>query len=355
MTSGGVEYARTTDSAKPGYVALDGPNAGQVVRELPGGATPMSAEPVGDGAGEGSSFDQYGRQTFEGTTAGPGGQQLAYQTTSYYDPQYGWVPHAQLANSLASNNMWDYMNPLSQPKDIGTTQKVTGTIGSGIGSLAGGALIPIPGVGSWIGGKVGGWAGRGIGGLFGHHGAPKQVVPSKEAQEKLPPMPSGSVSLPTGGGGYAPSAPSPTGTRGPVSPVTGQTREWWSPDFGRAELGPSGQGAGGYNLAGPGGGFGQRGTGFGSGTVGNFGTAIGFGGFNVQKGGLGNFGSSGIGSNVGEAGQQFGQHMGYKGYTGGWTPQLTSYWANQPLYGGGYMGKQGPSGARRGVPQPKIT
>ena len=148
------------------------------------------------------------------------------------------------------------------------------------------------------------------------------------------------------GGGYDPGA----GVDPYGNPTTG--RQWYSSDFGRsAGETPVGN----YNLAGPGGGFGTRGTGFGTGTVGNFGTAIGFGGFNVQKGGLGNFGSSGIGSNVGEAGQQFGQHMGYKGYTGGWTPQLTSYWANQPLYGGGYMGKQGPSGARRGVPQPKIT
>lgn len=146
-------------------------------------------------------------------------------------------------------------------------------------------------------------------------GATKQQIQEAVAQGKTPKMPSGSVSLPT--------TPPPTAPSGGFSP-TGQTpygREWWSSDFGRGNAPLSdiehggtvdrgGGWTGDYNLAGPGGGFGQRGTGFGSGTVGNLATAIGFESLG-RGGGQANFGNAWGG---GPAAQQL-RHI-YKGIYG---------------------------------------
>lgn len=240
------------------------------------GMTPGEMESWHSGAGLGAS----GAEQFTGTTAGEGGQGLTYETTSYLDPQLGWVPQAQLANAQASTNIMDYLNPFSSPSGLSTTQKVGGAVGSGLGAILGSA-IPIPGLGTFIGGKAGGMVGRWIGGMF-HPASPQEQA---RAAAGLPPMPSGSVSLPTHDP-YAPSAYSPTGEMGRTSPITGQTREWWSSDFGRGlDSGQAGQGPGDWvNTMGVGTQPGQFGTGFGTGTVGNMATAIGFGG-NLGGGG----------------------------------------------------------------------
>ena len=84
---------------------------------------------------QGPGFGQLGYPSFTGQTAGPGGQQLAFPTTSYNVPGYGWVPQAQLANAQASNNPLDYLNPFG-----GTSRGGAGTGGPtqrGVGMVVG--------------------------------------------------------------------------------------------------------------------------------------------------------------------------------------------------------------------------
>jgi hypothetical protein len=225
---------------------------------------------------QGQGFGQLNYPSFTGNTAGPGGQNLAYETTSYNVPGVGWVPRAQLANSQASNNLWDYMNPFGHTSEGGSG--TGGPTQRNVGRVVGTATnMIIPGLG-FVTGPIA----RYVTSLFqkNPNASPQQIkaaVQQAQQEQKLPPMPSGSVPLPNAGGGYQPSSLDPFG-----NPTTG--REWWSSDFGRDTGGSNAPG--GYNLAGPGGGMGQRGTGFGSGTVGNWYTALGFGGQGFGGGGI---------------------------------------------------------------------
>jgi hypothetical protein len=230
------------------------------------GWTPEAMQQWHSGPGPG----QLGYQSFTGQTAGPGGQALAYPTTSYLVPGYGWVPQAQMANPQASMNLFDYINPLpfggSPTGPPGSGEPTRKAIGSIVGTASN---LIVPGLGfltkplaMLVHKMIQGGA------------SPKQIKAVVKEEQKAAGIPKGGAWR--GGGGGAGGGFGPTGE-------AARGREWWSSDFGRSpgwgEMAP-----GGYNLAGPGGGFGQRGTGFGSGTVGNWATAIGFGG-NLGGGG----------------------------------------------------------------------
>jgi hypothetical protein len=194
------------------------------------------------------------------------------------------VPQAQLANPQASMNPLDYFNPFG-----GTTQGGAGTgvptqraVGFGVGTVSN---LLFPGLGFLTGPLA-----RMVTKMIQGGASPQQVKsalashPAAAAQAQSPVSLAPPPPPPQTGGGF-----SPTG-----QPAVG--REWWSGDFGRGMLDQFGMGPGNYNLAGPGGMFGQRGTGFGSGTVGNFATAIGFGG------NLGGGGPVNVGRYMGQAG-----------------------------------------------------
>jgi hypothetical protein len=135
---------------------------------------------------QGTGPGQLGYQSYTGSTAGPGGQQLGYNTTSYQVPGLGWVPSAQLANQMASNNPLDYLNPFG-----GTTSGGSGTgvptqkaVGTAVGTLSN---LLLPGSG-FLTGPIARWATN-----LMQHGWSKQDVQAAVAQGKAPAMPSGSV------------------------------------------------------------------------------------------------------------------------------------------------------------------
>lgn len=139
---------------------------------------------------QGAGLSQMGYPSFSGNTAGPGGTPLAYSTTSYNDPQYGWVPQAQLANAQASTNPLDYLNPFGHTTQGGAgtgvpTQKAIGTT---VGTLSN---FIFPGLG-FLTGPLARWATNML-----QHGVPPQQVRQAVAQKQQQPAP-------VGGGGASP-------------------------------------------------------------------------------------------------------------------------------------------------------
>jgi hypothetical protein len=141
-----------------------------------------------------------GLQDFTGRTAGPGGTPLSFETTSYYDPQYGWVPRAQLANAQASNNPLDYLNPFGGTSKGGSntgdpTQRGVGTV---VGTLSN---FVFPGLGFLTGPLA-----RYVTNLI-QHGVPKQqaIQIAQKQQAAAPatpvtPTPTAPSTPPSGGG-----------------------------------------------------------------------------------------------------------------------------------------------------------
>jgi hypothetical protein len=262
---------------------------------------PPGYDPVGGGGGQEPLYGGYGTFPAGGNPiSGP--TQIPTDWVNY--PGMGMVPRAvSLGGPQASTNLWDYLNPFGGTSrgGSGTGDPTQRNVGRVVGTASN---FFLPGSG-FITGPLARWVTHLVQSGMSPQQA-RQVVQQATGQGRPPPMPSGSVSLPTHGGGGG-------GGLGGLFGRGNNPVGWLGSHYDRGSPGDFGRG--------PGGEFGNNASGFGSNTT----SFIGGGGNpnlpvgGSYFGGRGNLGMSlpgsfynlgGSGGNLGNAGAKLAFHSG---------------------------------------------